>query len=261
MSTAIERAAAVVARGGVVVFTGAGMSAEAGIPTFRDPGSVWDRFDPEVFGTWEGLAREAMERPDALARFLSELRRGFSGARPTEGHLALARLERAGLVDAIVTQNVDGLHREAGSAEVIEIHGSFARTRCLACGARNEVSRAGFVEGLDRAIAGLRAAFVSSLASVLPRCTVCGGPARPDYVAFGELPQELAEAERRMDGARSVLVVGTSGEVYPAAELPARARAAGATVILVGDSRIEADIRVPGTASRALPALARLTAG
>lgn len=255
MSADLERAAELVRDGGVVAFTGAGMSVEGGIPTFRDPGGIWERYPPQEFGTWEGLVRMAMERPDALARFLGDLRRVFSRAAPTEGHRALARLEDEGLLRAVVTQNVDGLHQEAGSRAVVEIHGSFARTVCLVCGTRAVVGREAFVAGLDRVIAGLRTAFVSSLASVLPRCEACGGPARPDYVAFGEMPQAMEEAESLMDAAAAVLVVGTSGEVFPAAELPARARAAGATILLVGDSLIEADLRIPGTAARALPSL------
>jgi NAD-dependent deacetylase len=244
--------------GGVVAFTGAGISEESGIPTFRDPGGVWDRFDPTVFGTWEGIAGLAMTEPDALAEFLVELRRVFARARPGPAHLVLARLASAKLLDGVVTQNVDGLHQEAGSPNVIEIHGSFLRTRCLACGRTGKLDRKGFVENLDRAIIGLRTAFVPSLASLLPRCAACGGPARPDFVAFGELVQDLDPAERLVTSCRILLVVGTSGEVFPAAHLPERARAAGATVIEVarGKTFIEADVRLDGGAGEVLGRLA-----
>jgi NAD-dependent deacetylase len=254
----LGEAAELVGGGGVVAFTGAGISEESGIPTFRDPGGVWDRFDPSDFGTWEGISRLAMTRPDALAEFLVELRRVFAHARPGPAHLALARLASAKLMDGVVTQNVDGLHQEAGSPNVIEIHGSFLRTRCLACGRTGTLDREGFVANLARAITGLRTAFVPSLASLLPRCVACGGPARPDFVAFGELVQDLDQAERLVTSCRVLLVVGTSGEVFPAAQLPAQARAAGATVVEVakGKTFIEADVRLEGRAGQVLSLLA-----
>jgi NAD-dependent deacetylase len=257
-SEQLERAAALLRAGGIVAFTGAGISAESGIPTFRDPGGVWDRFDPEEFGTWEGIMRLAMIRPDALAGFLVELRRVFSLARPGPAHAALARLDRAGLVEGVITQNVDGLHQEAGSARVVEIHGSFRRTRCLACGRQGEVGREQFLEDLDRAITGLRTAFVPSLASLLPRCQICGGPARPDFVAFGEAVHHMDEAEALARSARVLLVVGTSGEVFPAAGLPEVARAGGASILEVAPAPtfIDADVRLEGQAGEVLPRLA-----
>jgi len=253
----VAEAAEVLARGGVVALTGAGISAESGIPTFRDPGGIWERFDPEVYGTWEGVMQSAMTRPDALADFLGQLRGAFAAAEPGEAHRALARLEEGGLLDAVITQNVDGLHQEAGSRRVLELHGSFSRRACLACGHREVVSRAEFLEGLEHAIRGLRTAFVPSLASLLPRCSRCGGPARPDFVAFEEAVHELPEAEGLAAGCRAMLVVGTHGEVYPAAGLPALARAAGASVIEIstGGTFIEADLRVRGPAGGVLPAL------
>jgi NAD-dependent deacetylase len=256
-SAMVARAASLLRGGGVVAFTGAGVSAESGIPTFRDPGGIWDRFDPGEFGTWEGLAGLAMTRPDALAEFLAELRRVFGQARPGRAHLAIADLGRAGLVDGVVTQNVDGLHQAAGSAGVIELHGSFLRTRCMACGHGGEVTREEFLQNLEHAITGLRTAFVPGLAALLPHCERCGGPARPDFVAFGEAVQHMEEAERLIRDARVLLVVGTSGEVFPAARLPEDARAAGATVIEVaaGPSFIQADLRLEGQAGEVLPAL------
>jgi NAD-dependent deacetylase len=249
----------VLARGGVVAFTGAGISAESGIPTFRDPGGLWDRFDPGMFGTWEGLGRLAMSRPDELAEFLAELRRTLASARPGAAHMALARLEHAGLLDAVITQNVDGLHQEAGSRQVIEVHGSFARTVCLICADRQEVGREAFVRDLDRAVLGLRSAFVPSLAALLPRCANCGGPARPDFVAFGEAVQDFDRAEGLVRQCRALLVVGTSGEVFPAADLPRVAREVGATVVEVapGPTQIASDLRVAGAAGLALPTLVR----
>ncbi len=253
-----ERAAAVIAAGGVVAFTGAGISAESGVPTFRDPGGLWERFDPERFGTWEGLAGEAMTHPDDLADFLWALRATIAHARPNAAHRALAELERRGLLHGVITQNVDGLHQEAGNLDVIEIHGSLHRRICLVCGTEDRVTRGDFLEGIDRAVAGLRTAFVPSLASILPRCHVCGGPTRPGFVAFGERPLRFDEARARAASARSMLVVGTAGEVEPAATLPRIARTAGAPVVHVGgESLVEADVDLRGRAARLLPSLVR----
>jgi NAD-dependent deacetylase len=253
-----ERAARVLAAGGVVAFTGAGISQESGVPTFRDPGGLWERFDPERFGTWTGLAQEAMTHPDALAEFLAALRATIAHARPNAAHRALAELQHAGLVNAVITQNVDGLHQDAGSTDVIEIHGSLHRRICLMCGTEELVTRAVFLEGLGRAIAGLRTAFVPSLASILPRCPVCGGPTRPGFVAFGEPPLRFEEAKALAASARSMVVVGTAGEVEPAAMLPRLTRTAGAPVVHVGgESLVEADIDLQGRAARILPDVAR----
>jgi NAD-dependent protein deacetylase/lipoamidase len=256
----LEDVAELIAPGGVVALTGAGISAESGIPTFRDPGGLWDRFDPEEFGTWEGLARTALARPDDLARFLSALRQALDRARPGPGHLALAHLEAGGIVERVVTQNVDALHQEAGSHQVVELHGSFRRRACLACGRREGIGRRELLDDLDRAIAGLRSAFVPSLAAVLPRCSACGGPARPDFVAFGEPVQAYEDAERLVRASRVLLVIGTSGEVFPAASLPGEARSAGATVVEVapGPTQVEADLRLEGQAGAVLTSLTEL---
>jgi NAD-dependent deacetylase len=253
----LDRAARALAAGGAVAFTGAGISAESGIPTFRDPGGLWDRFDPGEFGTWEGLMDLATRKPDRLAAFLSEFRRVFAAARPGPAHHALARLEESGLLDAVITQNVDGLHQEAGTRRVIELHGSFRRQVCLACRHGETVTRDEVLEGLNRAINGLRSAFVTSPASLLPRCTRCHGPARLDFVAFGEAVRDFPEAETLAREARTMLVVGTSGEVFPAAELPVRAADGGAWVVEVagGPSQVRSDIRLSGRAGEILPQL------
>jgi NAD-dependent deacetylase len=259
-SPELREAAALLAGGGVVAFTGAGITAESGIPTFRDPGGVWDRFEPEEFGTWEGLARVAASRPDDLASFLSELRRALAPARPGPAHRALVRLEEAGLLDAVVTQNVDGLHQEAGSRRVVELHGSFRRRVCLVCLRSEHVGREAFLEDLDRAVAGLRSAFVPGLASLLPRCPSCGGPARPDFVAFGEPIKGFPEAERLVRSSRVLLVVGTSGEVFPAAGLPQVARSGRSVVVEVGPEAgfVDADVRLEGPAGSVLSSLVEL---
>jgi NAD-dependent deacetylase len=259
----VEEAVGLLSDGRVVAFTGAGISAESGIPTFRDSGGLWDRFDPNVFGTWEGLGGLAATRPQALAAFLGELRRVLAEARPGPAHLALAEMEQAGVLDAVVTQNVDGLHQEAGSGHVVEVHGSFLRRACLSCGRRTPISRQALLDDLDRAIVGLRSAFVTGLSAILPTCPACGDVARPDFVAFGEAVQGYEEAERLVLGCRALLVVGTSGEVFPVAGLPGDARKAGAAVVEVapGETDVEADLLIRGHAGDVLSRLAGLLAG
>lgn len=162
------------------------------------------------------------------------------------------------MVEAVVTQNVDGLHQEAGSRRVLEIHGSFLRNRCLACGRAEDVSREELCAGLDRAVVGLHQGFVPSFESLLPKCVSCGAPARPDFVAFGEALSGFSEAEELAGGCRVLLAVGTSGEVFPAASLPETARAAGARIVVIasGPTSIAGDVLVEGKAGRVLPILA-----
>jgi NAD-dependent deacetylase len=258
--TQLEEAAEAISRGDVVAFTGAGISAESGIPTFRDPGGLWDRYSPMRFGTFEGIAREAMEHPDELADYLTEMRAAFANAKPNPGHRALADLERIGLLVGVITQNVDGLHREAGNTTVIEVHGSHLRRRCLSCGMAEDVTREEYVDAMGRTIQALRSAFVPSYQALLPRCRVCDGPARPDVVAFGEPVKDFHEAERLAERAATLLVVGTSGEVWPAAGVPEHARSRGSTIVEVakGPTSIRADVRLEGEAGRVLPELLRL---
>src|SRR5438105_6245646 len=146
----VERAAHHVAGGDVVAFTGAGISAESGIPTFRDPGGLWDRYDPARFGTMEGIAREAMEHPDLLADYLTEMREAFASAKPNPGHVALAELERRGLLLGVITQNVDGFHVEAGTTTIVEVHGTHRRRRCLSCGVARDVTREEYLSSVER---------------------------------------------------------------------------------------------------------------
>jgi NAD-dependent deacetylase len=163
----------------------------------------------------------------------------------------------------VITQNTDGLHAAAGSRHVIELHGSFLRRACLRAGHLEEVTREEFAAGLDRAVAGLRSAFVPSFASLLPRCPACGGPSRSDVVTFGEAIRGFPEAEAMVGAARALLVVGTHGEVEPAASLPKLARSAGAVVIEVGPAPTEVrpHVAVRGRAGRVLPTLVEAVRG
>jgi NAD-dependent deacetylase len=226
----------------VAVLTGAGMSAESGVPTFRDAlTGLWARFDPMELASREGFTAD----PARVWAWYAERRAGVLQAEPHAGHTALAQAQAALRFDrfALITQNVDGLHGRAGSTDVLELHGNILLTRCFnECGVRFEHPR-----HLPR--------------GEPPRCPSCGAYLRPGVVWFGEMldPAVLLRAEREVAASELLLVVGTSGLVYPAAGLPALGRAAGARVIVVNpnDSELDdlADVVVRSGACAALPAL------
>lgn len=221
-----------------VVFTGAGMSAESGVPTFRGSGGLWERYRPEELATPEAFARD----PVLVWKWYKWRQEIVYNARPNPGHYAIAKLEEAEVVKAVVTQNVDGLHQRAGSKRVVELHGSLWRARCTKCGA---------VYRLEKPVE-----------EVPPRCPRCSSLLRPDVVWFGEpLPQEAwEEAVRLMAASDVVIVVGTSGVVYPAAYLPKLAKESGAAVVEINveESAITpiADVFIRGKAGEVLPRLA-----
>ena len=238
---ALDRAAALLrAAGELAVLTGAGVSAESGLATFRG-GGLWEGHRVEDVATPRAFRRD----PAAVWRFYHARRAGLRRARPNAGHYALAALEerRGRGRFALATQNVDGLHRAAGSRHVLELHGSLARVRCVACGGREDRGAEELAE--------------------LPRCGACGGLLRPDVVWFGEpLPGDVwEEAEAAAGRCDCLLVVGTSAEVYPAAGLIDVARGRGARVVEVNVTRTaasaRADVGLYGPSGQLLPALVR----
>ncbi|HYF59549.1 MAG TPA: NAD-dependent deacylase [Burkholderiaceae bacterium] len=226
----------------LVVFTGAGVSKESGIPTFRDAmEGLWARFDPMRLATEEGFRAD----PPLVWRWYAERRERVGEAAPNAAHLAIARAARDGRRVSVVTQNVDGLHQRAGSDGVIELHGSIVRARCLeGCGTEPP---AGW-EADPR---------------VPPRCAGCGAPLRPAVVWFGEmLPAGAFErAEALAASCDAMLVVGTSGLVQPAASLPWTAARGGRPVIVVDPHPTELDalatVSLRGAAAEVVPALLR----
>lgn len=226
----------------VLVSTGAGMSRESGIPTFRDAmQGLWAQFDPQALATEAGFRAN----PRRVWSWYAGRRRRVAEARPHAGHFAVAEL--AALVPRleVATQNVDGLHAAAGSAEVIELHGNIMRLKCLD---RGHPFRGTLTEQQDEE-------------HDPPACPECGSPLRPDVVWFGEMLPETA-VRRAWSAAEKcdvLLLVGTSGTVWPAAELPHVAREAGAHVVEVNPEHSEAtplaDVFLQGRAGEALPPL------
>ena len=205
----------------LVAFTGAGISTESGIPDFRSPGGIWNRYKPidyQSFMASDEAKREYWRRGRNTYAVIRE-------ARPNAAHLALVELERRGKLDLLITQNIDGLHEAAGSSaeRTIELHGTAHKVFCMSCG--TEESRDAIGARLD---AG----------EEIPACRICGGVLRAATVAFGEsLPQEplrrAAEAARRAD---LFLIIGSSLVVYPAAQLPQMAASAGAYVAILNQT-------------------------
>jgi NAD-dependent protein deacetylase/lipoamidase len=222
----------------VAALTGAGVSAESGIATFRDAQQgLWARFDPRELATPSAFERD----PKRVWDWYAWRRERVAEARPNPGHYALAALERRVREFVLITQNVDGLHQRAGTRNVVELHGNIARVKC---------SREGNV--IEQ---------WSVNRDEVPRCPRCGAFLRPDVVWFEEMLREDAlaaadEAARRCD---VLLVVGTSAEVYPAAALPATARASGGIVVEVNPNATAlssaADYVLRGPAGIVLPAL------
>ncbi len=215
----IERAAELVRRSSrIVVFTGAGISTESGIPDFRSPGGIWDRYKPVEFDDFVASA-EARKRYWIRSR---ETYPVLASAEPNPAHLAIAQLEKMGKLDCVITQNVDGLHQKAGNSEdrVIELHGNTHWVVCLSCDHRSP--RADWQPILE---AG----------ETEPRCPDCGGILKVLTVSFGQpMPAaETMEAERRSRRCDLFIVVGSSLVVYPAAQMPVYAVRSGASLIVV----------------------------
>jgi NAD-dependent deacetylase len=229
----------------VAVLTGAGISAESGVPTFRDAlTGLWAKFDPQQLATPSAFRRN----PKLVWDWYAERRAQVQRVAPNPGHVALARLEVRVPQFLLATQNVDGLHARAGSRRLVELHGNIARVRCSREADRIVES---WEDGGDEP----------------PRCPACGAYLRPDVVWFEEsLPaQALAEAEDASRRCDLLLVVGTAGEVYPAAALPQYAKAAGAIVVEVNPSVTPlspiADHALRAPSGLALPALLRAAWG
>jgi NAD-dependent deacetylase len=201
----------------VVALTGAGISVPSGIPDFRSPGTgLWESVNPMEVAHIDVFRRD----PERFWSFYGERFQTLEHKRPNRAHEALAELERVGMLDAVITQNIDQLHARAGTRALIEVHGTISHSSCLRCSGRY-------------ALADVRARQVADVGSV-PRCD-CGEALKPDVVLFGEyLPQDaLARAEELAAGAGLMLCIGSSLEVYPVAQLPAITLAAGGRIAIL----------------------------
>jgi NAD-dependent deacetylase len=230
----------------LVAFTGAGISADSGIPTYRGAGGLWTEYDPDKYANIDYFKKD----PAYYWRFFRDVRYpALEGAQPNPAHAALATLEQAGRLTAVITQNIDGLHQEAGSARVLELHGNTRRFLCQQCAAVLDLATVW--ERLQDALP--------------PPCPECGGGLRPDVVLFGEMLraeilQQAVEAARSAD---VMLVVGSSLVVQPAAGLPVLTLEHGGRVIIVnvGETPLDrvAAVKIDAGAAEVLPQLVALS--
>lgn len=263
-------------RGRIVALTGAGISTDSGIPDYRDAEGNWKRRAPVQF-------RDFVEKTAVRCRYWARSMSGwpaFEAARPAVSHDALATLEEAGFLSAVITQNVDDLHRRAGSRRIIDLHGRLSRVRCLDCGRRS--SRA----LLQQALRSLNTDFESRTAGLapdgdadlegadyaafnIPSCARCGGMLKPDVTFYGETipPERMRQAEAAMAGAGAgaVLVIGSSLMVFSAYRLVRNAVRLGIPVFALNLGRTRADGllsgKVAAPAGEVVPALARILCG
>ena len=225
----------------IVCLTGAGVSAESGIPTFREAQTgLWARFDPQQLASQEGFAAD----PGLVWRWYMRRLSAVEQAQPNSGHFALAEIGALTLSFTLVTQNIDDLHERAGSSQILHLHGRIARFHCNLCQFEHALTSH------------------ERVASQPPHCMNCGGLVRPSVVWFGEmLPNRVLDrAWREAERCDLILVVGTSGVVYPAAQLPFVARHAGGRVIEINPEETPvaeiADISLTGPSGQLLPQLA-----
>jgi NAD-dependent deacetylase len=238
----IDQAADLItAAGKVVVFTGAGVSTESGIPDFRSPGGIWSKYQPIMFQDFmssEDMRRESWRR----ARETYHL---FADVNPNPAHYAVVELERMGKLDCVITQNIDNLHQRAGSAPelVIELHGTAMYVLCMNCGKR--WTRAHIQGWLE---AGVE----------IPSCDECGGILKSATISFGQsMPEkEMMEAHLHSENAEVFIVIGSSLVVYPAAQLPLLAKQSGSKLIIINlaDTSFDpyADVLIQGKAGEVM---------
>lgn len=207
----IKEVAKIISKGEVVAFTGAGISAESGIPPFRGSEGLWEKYNPEEYAYIESF----ITHPEKVWEMLREIYKSFIKAKPNIAHLVLAEMEQKGILKGLITQNIDGLHQKAGSKKVIELHGTGDKLICLKC-----LSEVEFKEEFIKIFP-------------FPRCNSCGFPLKPKVTFFGEplSQQALSSAYELVQACKTLLIIGTSGVVVPAAYIPYKAKRSGAIIV------------------------------
>ena len=228
----------------IVAFTGAGISAESGIPTYRGEGGLWTKYDSSKYASIGYF----LQNPSYYWSFFKDVRYPIlKRVKPNQAHLALFEMEKAGNLKTVITQNIDGLHQEAGSSSVIELHGTTRTIICMDCAQKYTIGEA-YDQLAER---------------IPPLCSACGGILRPDVVFFGENldPEILRNAYETAASCDFMLAVGSSLVVYPAADIPMRAKQAGAklAIINIGTTPLDsvADYVINKAAGTVLPQIVR----
>ncbi|HNX24568.1 MAG TPA: NAD-dependent deacylase [Spirochaetota bacterium] len=227
----------------MIALTGAGISVESGIPDFRSAGGLWDKYDPAIYASIYSFK----SMPEKVWDMMFDMIKITENAKPNKAHYALAELEKMNLLKAVITQNIDNLHQEAGSKNVVEYHGNAKHLVCLSCSAEYSASE------------------FDIPAKKIPHCECCGKVLKPSVIFFGEnIPQNaLRDSQKFAETADVVLVVGTSAVVYPAAGIPKIAKSRGAVIIEFNLEETEltggdTDIFIHGSAGQTLPELVKL---
>ncbi len=230
----------------IIALTGAGISTESGIPDFRSAGGLWQKYNPAEYATIQAFH----SNPEKVWRMLFDMVELTRTAKPNPGHHALAELERLDLLRCIITQNIDNLHQEAGSRNIIEYHGNVSRLECLRCGRLFDDSEFNMAD-------------VIAVGNP-PRCPDCDAVLKPTVIFFGEtIPHEaMARSQEAAQEADVVIVVGTSAVVYPAAGIPLIAKQNNAAIIefnveTTDLTRFATDVFIQGLAGTTLPELVR----
>ena len=232
----------------ILVFTGAGISTESGIPDFRGPNGVWKTRDPQRYT----IDRYLADRDVRVERWQDRLSAALADVQPNPAHLAVTRLQQGGLAPVVVTQNIDGLHQKAGTVNVIELHGTSAEAACLDCRRRMPIDIA-----LDRVREG----------DLDPHCELCGGLLKTATISFGQ-PLVAADMDAAMEEARRCdvcLTVGSTLSVWPAAAVPVEAIRSGGRLVIVNDGATGLDEMatcvISGRAGTVMPALVEALLG
>lgn len=244
----------------VVCLTGAGISCESGIPSFRGKKGLWEKYNPDTYGNREGLIFLFRENPQAIVDFVCDFYSLLLKAHPNPAHLALSVLEKENILRAIITQNIDSLHQGAGSRNVIELHGNAFRIRCTCCSKTITFERDRLKEMVEllKINRSSRIKLLKILSRYFPRCS-CGFRYRLDIVLFGEMlaESELSRAYEQLDNCDVLLVIGSSLLVYPAAALPSYAKERGAKLVEINTEASAlsdlCDYKIRGRASDVLP--------
>jgi NAD-dependent deacetylase len=261
----IRQIAMLLKKGKVACLTGAGISHESGIPTFRGKGGLWQTYDPETYGNLPGLVTVLRKEPEKFVDFIRDFYTVLLEARPNPAHLALTFLEKSGTLNACITQNIDNLHQQSGMRSVVELHGNAFRIRCQKCARLLTLEKERVKEMLQlfERNKGSRTALLKIMSRYCPRCSHCAGRFRIDIVLFGEMLPENAmqRAFEIVDDSRTLLVVGSSLVVYPAASIPAYAKERKIKIIEINQEPSAlsgiADYTVFGPAGKVLPELVR----
>lgn len=224
----------------IVAFTGAGISAESGIPTYRGKGGLWTKYDPGKYASISYFLQD----PSYYWNFFKDVRYPvLKKVQPNKAHLALFEMENAGNLKTVITQNIDGLHQEAGSSSVIELHGTTRTIICMDCSKKITIGEA----------------FAKLEEQIPPLCSECSGILRPDVVFFGEMldPEILRDAYAAAASCELLLAVGSSLVVFPAADIPLRAKQAGAKLAIINKDSTPldpmADYVINDSAGKILP--------